>query len=47
MHNIIVENERNTYESLADFNYDEGINLNDTSTVEISHGPISNFATML
>ena len=46
-HNIIVEDERDTYASLSDFIYDEGINLNDASTVEISHGPIPDFTNML
>lgn len=47
LHNIIVEDEKNTYESLFDFSYDDMININNASTVKISHRPISNFATIL
>ncbi|XP_062099504.1 uncharacterized protein LOC133805359 [Humulus lupulus] len=45
LHNIIVEDERDAYESLVDFNYDNG--PTDTPTVEVLHGPISDFPTML
>ncbi|XP_062112550.1 uncharacterized protein LOC133823721 [Humulus lupulus] len=45
LHNIIIEDERDAYESLVDFNYDDG--PTDTPTVEVLHGPISDFPTML
>ncbi|XP_062087068.1 uncharacterized protein LOC133793812 [Humulus lupulus] len=45
LHNIIVEDERDAYESLVDFNYDDG--PTNTPTVEVLHGPISDFPTML
>ncbi|XP_062100749.1 uncharacterized protein LOC133806672 [Humulus lupulus] len=45
LHNIIVEDERDAYEGLFDFNYDDG--SADTLMVEVLHGPISDFPTML
>ena len=45
LHNIIVEDERDAYESLFDFNYDDG--PANTLMVEVLHGPISDFPTML
>ncbi|XP_062076017.1 uncharacterized protein LOC133780162 [Humulus lupulus] len=45
LHNIIVEDERDAYESLFDFNYDDG--PANTLMVEVLHGPISYFPTML
>lgn len=47
MHNIIVEDEKDTYESLSYFIYDDGININDVPTLEMSHRPISDYATIL
>ncbi|XP_062114317.1 uncharacterized protein LOC133825380 [Humulus lupulus] len=45
LHNIIVKDERDAYESLFDFNYDDS--PADTLMVEVLHGPISDFSTML
>ncbi|XP_062093490.1 uncharacterized protein LOC133799492 [Humulus lupulus] len=45
LHNIIVEDKRDAYESLFDFNYDDG--PADTLMVKVLHGPISDFSTML
>ncbi|XP_062088835.1 uncharacterized protein LOC133795401 [Humulus lupulus] len=45
LHNIIVEDEKDAYESFFYFNYDDG--PADTPMVEVFHGPISDFPTML
>ncbi|XP_062085722.1 uncharacterized protein LOC133791827 [Humulus lupulus] len=45
LHTIIVEDERDAYENLFDFNYDDG--PADTLMVEVLHEPISDFPTML
>ncbi|XP_062089156.1 uncharacterized protein LOC133795719 [Humulus lupulus] len=45
LHNIIVDDERDAYESLFDFNYDD--DPADTLIVEVLHRPISDFPTML
>ena len=45
LHNIIVEDERDAYEIFSDFNYDES--PVDTPTIQVSHGPTSEFSTML
>ncbi|XP_062075156.1 uncharacterized protein LOC133779180 [Humulus lupulus] len=45
LHNIIVEDERDAYESLFDFNFDDS--HADTPTVEVLHRPNSDFPTML
>ncbi|XP_062080925.1 uncharacterized protein LOC133785724 [Humulus lupulus] len=45
LHNIIFEDERDAYESLFDFNYDEG--PPDTPMIEALHGSISDFPIML
>ena len=45
LHNMIVEDERDSYENRFDFNYDEG--PTPTPGIEVSHGPIFEFSTML